>query len=232
MYLSPTDAILKTDPCKLKNVYLFSGLGADARVFQKLTFTYCNPVFINWITPQKKEPLTHYANRLCLQITEPNPILIGLSFGGMVAVEVAKLIPTEKVILINSAKTREELPPYFRALGRMRLQRFLPTSLAKRPNALTNWAFGATSPEMKALLAQILHDTDNRFLRWAIEQLICWKNRVLLPNTVHIHGTADHLIPIRFVKENYKIAGGGHLMLLDKAAAINILLEKIIFECG
>ena len=34
--------------------------------------------------------------------TSRNPILIGLSFGGMMCIEIAKLIPVEKVILISS----------------------------------------------------------------------------------------------------------------------------------
>ncbi len=217
-------------PLPAKTLYLFSGLGADARVFQKLTFGNCTPVFINWITPLKNEPLALYAGRLLSQLTAPNPVLIGLSFGGLVAVEVAKQLATEKVILLNSAKTRSELPPYFRAIGKTGLQNVLPAGIAQKPNALKNWAFGITSPETKKLLAQILNDTDPQFLRWAVGQLLRWKNETVLPNLVHIHGTADRLLPIRFVKANHEIAGGGHLMALDRASEISALLQKVIGE--
>ena len=211
-----------------QTLYLFSGLGADARVFQKLTFGNNNPVFINWIVPEKDELLSHYAGRLLSQLTAPNPVLIGLSFGGLVAVEVAKQLATEKVILLISVKTRSELPPYFRAFGRTGLQRVLPAGLAKKPNRIKDWAFGITSPQTKKLLAEILHDTDPQFLRWAVGQLLRWQNKTVLPNLVHIHGNADRLLPIRFVEANYEIADGGHLMPLDKAEEISALLQKII----
>jgi pimeloyl-ACP methyl ester carboxylesterase len=215
-------------PALPPTLYLFSGLGADARVFQKLTFGHCNPVFINWIKPYKRESLAHYAGRLLPQLTAPNPMLIGLSFGGLVAVEVAKQLATAKVILLNSVKTRSELPPYFRVLGRIGLQHILPAELAKKPNALTYWAFGTSTSETKILLAQILHDTDPKFVDWAVGQLLCWKNTTLLPNLVHIHGTADRLLPIRFIQADYEITSGGHLMPLDKAEEISALLQKII----
>ena len=82
----------------MKNVYIFSGLGADKRVFQKLDFSYCNATFIEWTAPLRHESFEHYASRILSQIKHENPILIGLSFGGMMAVEVAKLIKTEKEI--------------------------------------------------------------------------------------------------------------------------------------
>ena len=98
----------------MKTVYVFSGLGADERVFHKIDFSGYDVHFIKWITPQKNESIESYALRLTSQITKPLPVLIGLSFGGMMAVEVAKHIATEKIILISSAKSKNEIPFYFR----------------------------------------------------------------------------------------------------------------------
>ena len=89
-------------------IYIFSGLGADERVFQKLDFSDFKTTFVKWIIPQDKETIENYSTRLLAQITTKNPTLIGLSFGGIIAVEVAKQIDTEKVILIASAKTKIE----------------------------------------------------------------------------------------------------------------------------
>lgn len=79
-----------------KELYIFSGLGADERVFQKLDFFGFTTIFIKWVVPQEKETIEDYATRILNQITTTKPILIGLSFGGIIAVEVAKLIATEK----------------------------------------------------------------------------------------------------------------------------------------
>ena len=92
----------------MKTVYVFSGLGADERVFHKIDFSSYDVHFIKWITPKKNESIESYALRLTLQITKPLPVLIGLSFGGMMAVEVAKHIATEKIVLISSAKSKNK----------------------------------------------------------------------------------------------------------------------------
>ena len=109
-------------------IFIFSGLGADQRVFQKLDFSGFDVTFVNWIIPFEKETIEHYAARLLDQISGKNPILVGLSFGGIMAVEVAKQIETKKIILIASAKTKDEIPFYFQIAGKLNLQKLLPTS--------------------------------------------------------------------------------------------------------
>ena len=107
----------------LKNVYIFSGLGADERIFQRLDLSGFSTIFIKWEVPFKNETIENYASRLIRQITEPRPILLGLSFGGLISVEIAKQIETEKVILIASAQTREEIPLYYRLAGKLKLHK-------------------------------------------------------------------------------------------------------------
>ncbi|MEO1802961.1 MAG: alpha/beta hydrolase, partial [Cyanobacteria bacterium J06629_2] len=97
----------------LKDIYCVSGLGADERVFQKLKFQGYQPVHIKWVEPEPQETIAEYTKRLTTQIKSECPILIGLSFGGIVAVEMSKHIATEKVILISSTKNQQEIPFYF-----------------------------------------------------------------------------------------------------------------------
>lgn len=138
-----------------KELYIFSGLGADERVFQRLDFSGFSTTFIKWIVPQDTDTIEHYATRLLEQISTKKPTLIGLSFGGLIAVEVAKQIDTEKVILIASAKTKNEVPFYYRFAGKIGLHKLLPTRLLKNSNFITNWFFGTTSTFDKRLLKQI-----------------------------------------------------------------------------
>ena len=86
-----------------KELYIFSGLGADERAFQRLDFSDFSTTFIKWIVPHDTETIENYTTRLLDQITTTKPTLIGLSFGGLIAIEVAKQIDTEKVILIASS---------------------------------------------------------------------------------------------------------------------------------
>lgn len=76
----------------MKKVYILSGLGADERVFKYLDFKDLDITFVQWIKPKPHEKLMDYVERLREQIKQDNPILIGLSFGGIVAAELAKII--------------------------------------------------------------------------------------------------------------------------------------------
>lgn len=94
---------------------------------------------------QKRETIESYAARIRSQIKTKNPILLGISFGGMMAVEVAKQIETDKVILISSAKTKHELPSYYRFSGKLRLYKIIPTWILKSANMVVYWFFGVQS---------------------------------------------------------------------------------------
>lgn len=209
-----------------KELYIFSGLGADERVFQKLDFSDFSPTFIKWIAPQNAETIEHYATRLFDQIKTPRPTLIGLSFGGLIAIEVAKQIDTEKVIIISSAKTKNEIPFYFRFAGQLRIHKLLPKGLLKNSNIITNWFFGTSSIFDKQLLKQILIDSDPTFLKWAIDKVVRWTNQMQTKSLYHIHGTSDRILPLRFVNCNVRIKNGGHLMTLNKADELNKILRQ------
>jgi pimeloyl-ACP methyl ester carboxylesterase len=207
-------------------VYVFSGLGADERVFVNIDFAGLHPIFIKWITPQRKESIESYATKLLTQITSEKPVLIGISFGGIMAIEVAKQIETEKVIIISSAKTKNEIPYYLRWAGQLGIHKLFPASLLKQSNIFSSWLFGTTSASEKQLLKEILKDTDVIFLKWAIDCIVHWKNTTLLKNLKHIHGTSDRILPHSFVTCNYSINNGGHFMILNKAEEVTKLIQE------
>lgn len=212
----------------MQHIYLFSGLGTDERVFQNLDFSKYAITFVKWIEPTKNETIESYAKNLAKQIIHSNPILIGLSFGGIMAVEVAKQISTKKVILIASAKNKKEIPIYFRFLGWISIDALVPTSILKKSNFLSYWFFGVETEADKLMLKEILLDTNPIFLKWAISKIIRWKNITSVENLIHIHGTNDRLLPIYYVKCDEKIIGGGHFMTMNKSDEINKLLANYL----
>ena len=211
-----------------KELYIFSGLGADERIFMRLDFSNFKTTFIKWIKPIQNEPIEEYATRLLAQISSKRPILVGVSFGGIMAVEVAKLINPENLILISSVKTKYEIPFYFRFAGFLNLQKVLPLKLLKSSNFITYWFFGVSSKFEKQLLKQILVDTDSTFLTWAIGQLIHWKNQNVPKKFIHIHGTSDRILPLKFVDFDKKVKNGGHLMTISKSIEMNKYLKEIL----
>jgi pimeloyl-ACP methyl ester carboxylesterase len=208
-----------------QDLYLFSGLGADKRIFQKLDLSGYSVNYIEWKVPLDGETIEHYASRLLSQITAPNPTLIGLSFGGIMAIEVAKLIETEKVILISSIKSGNEVPFYYRWMAQAGLHKHIPSKFFKSTNFITNWLFGTVTPFDQQLLKEIMGDTNPDFFRWALGQIVQWKNQTLLKNLVHIHGTGDRILPIRFSGYDILVENGGHFMTLNRSDEINRILR-------
>lgn len=211
-----------------KQIYIFSGLGADERVFQQLDLSGFSVTHVQWVPIRKKESMAHYASRLMDQITTPKPILIGFSFGGMIATEIAKQIETEKIILLASAKTKKEIPICYRFAGKLNLHHIIPTKLMKNANFLTYWLFGVKSHEDKQLLKQILIDTDPVFLKWAIDKIVHWQNVTIPENCIHIHGTGDKILPFRYANSDIPIENGGHLITLDKAEQLTKIITEIL----
>ncbi len=210
-----------------KAIYIFSGLGADERVFQFIDFFEYKPVFINWIDPLRNETIESYAARISSKITAPNPVLIGLSFGGIIAVEVAKIIKPEKIILISSVQSKDEIPFIYRLAGMLRLHRIMPAAVMRKANFITYWLFGIKSDAEKKILAAILKATDPVFLSWAIDKILTWKNKSKTENLIQIHGTQDRLFP-SYKSADVIIKGGGHLMVLNRAEEVSCFLHDAL----
>lgn len=208
----------------MKDIYIFTGLGADERVFHKINFGNNRVTHIKWITPNANESLTQYAQRLTQQITTPLPILIGLSFGGMVAIEVAKCVAVAKIILISSAKNKSEIPPYYKWAGKVRLHKIINASLLVRANKLTNAFFSVRSADDRKIISSMMGASNVVFLNWAIDKIVHLQNTTTHANVVHIHGTADRILPFKYVQPTIAIKGGRHLMIMNKAKLVE---EKI-----
>ena len=207
-----------------KTVYLFSGIGADSSIFMNLKLPGYHKVYITWIPALPNETLTQYAGRIRSQITVEDPYFIGLSFGGIIAVEVSKLVRVEKMVLISSVRTKSELNKFQFFFMKLGLYRIIPGPMIKRANFLSYRYFGVRSENDKKALTKLLKDTDVTFFRWALKGIAYWDNKEVPERTIQIHGTADRVITSRLVHPDYRIKGGGHLMVLDKADTISKII--------
>ncbi len=212
----------------LKPIYFISGLGADERIFQWLRYDgYC-PVHLHWVAPERGESVEHYAQRLAAAIEEERPIIVGLSFGGIVAVEIAKQRETEKVILLSSVKQASEIPIYYKLFRALPIHRILPfKSILWAFYWLAYWLFSPESIEQKQLLKTVLVETDPHFLKWALHKVVVWNNQEVPETVVQVHGRCDRIFPYRCVTPDYTVENSGHLMVMTQAEAISDLIEKL-----
>lgn len=207
-------------------LYLLSGLGADKRVFDFLDLHGFKLIHIDWIKPLEDEKIESYARRLLHQIKTRRPTMIGVSFGGIIAIEIAKHIEINKLILISSVKTKADIPFRYRLAGNLWMNKLIPAPLYRKANFVVYWLFGVRKKKEKELLKTIMDDADNDFVDWATNEIVTWENEKQVPNVVTIHGTADRIFP--FKEADHKVKRGGHLMVVSKADEVSRILRSIL----
>ncbi len=206
--------------------YCISGLGADHRAFKYLDFGM-ELVHIKWIDPEPKESLTNYSFRLSEQIDTTEPfMLLGMSFGGIIANHISSFTNPQQTIIISSLLSRDHLPRIYKFVGNMGIYKLIPPFLLKPPMWLAYWLFSVKTQEDKKLLKAIIKDTDTRFLKWAIDKILTIKQIPSPKNRLVLHGTKDRLLPLRDDANIHHIKGGGHFMIIQRAEEINDILRK------
>ncbi|PLX01627.1 MAG: alpha/beta hydrolase [Marinilabiliales bacterium] len=209
----------------MTGVYFVSGLGADEKVFQNLHI-HSDTTTIQWVDPAGRETISEYALRLTDQIKSANSVLVGVSFGGIIALEIARLLPVKKVILISSMKSPEEIPSRIRFIGKCGLQKVFPAHSMPWCDSVTMKLFGAVSDFDKVLLKTVLRSMNTGFVNWAFKAMSHWQGVKLECDILHVHGTSDKIIPIQNVRADIEISDGTHFMISNKADAISEIINK------
>lgn len=212
----------------MNNIYCISGFGADERVFSKLNFEGNRVHFIPWLLPEKKERIADYARRMAEKIHHENPVLLGLSFGGMMCIEVAKFIGTRKVILISSIKSLNEVPLWMKLAGKTQLNKIFPLRSFRLFEPIQNYNLGIENKKELQLVREFRKNIGQQYTNWAANEILNWKNTWQPENIFHIHGSKDHMFPIRNIKTKYIIPGGGHFMVMNRAEKVNEMLGSIL----
>jgi pimeloyl-ACP methyl ester carboxylesterase len=212
-------------------VYFIPGIGADYRLFTyvRLPEGYI-PSYIHWTDPHNNEKLSDYAWRLTGQIDTTEPfILVGLSLGGMMAVEIAKRINPVCTIIISSIPVTTHLPKYFKFAGKLGMGKILPASLLKMASSAKH-ALTMSSAANRKLMFDIIRAGDDRFIRWALNAVLEWENKEVPKPFYHIHGTRDEIFPISLTTPTHIVKKGDHMFAVSKPDILNHMLKEIILS--
>jgi thioesterase domain-containing protein len=211
-------------------VYFMPGLAASVAIFEriKLPEDQFEMVFLEWEIPLEKETLAEYAKRMTTKIKHENPVLIGVSFGGILVQEMASFVAARKVIIISSVKTNLEFPRRMIIAKTTKAYKLIPLSLVQNIESLAKFSFGNKINQRLKLYEKFLSVRDKRYLDWAIEQVILWDRTVADQNVIHIHGDLDDIFPMKYIKKCIVVTGGTHILILNKYKWLNANLPSII----
>ncbi|GAA4460700.1 hypothetical protein GCM10023093_03810 [Nemorincola caseinilytica] len=209
-----------------KNIYCISGLGADQRLFANLEIEGHTLVPLPWVPYDEDDTMAGYATKMFHTIPEADPIVMGLSFGGMLTVEMCKAHKVRHGILVSSAKTRKELGYNISVLLAQSAMDILPDSAFNTPFWFELFSLGSHTDEERKLLRQIISDYDPKFVQWCIKALLSWENTEAPANIWHIHGTADRVITPSSVKPDHWVKGGSHIMVYNRAAEVSAWIAE------
>ena len=214
----------------LVHVYCMPGLAANPSIFEMISLPEDKYKihWLDWLLPKSGEKLVEYSARLCEKIKHENPVLIGVSFGGVIVQEMAQIMRVRRVIIISSVKSEKELPRRMRFARYTKVFKILPTSLARHLDALEKIAVGDFATKRAKLYKKYLSITDTRYLDWAIEQMVCWNRPEPYEGVVHIHGDKDEIFPYKYIDGCITVKGGTHVMIVNRFRWFNDHLAEII----
>lgn len=216
-------------------LYAIPGLGVDHRLFAALQLQHAEIRVLRWISPRHKEPLGDYAMRMAEQIDRSADFsLLGVSFGGMCCVEIARQLAPRHLVLVSTSKKRSELPLLIRMAKYLPLHRLFGDAFFVRMACLMYRRFGVLPGEQKKLFRAMLLDAPPAYFRDTISAIAGWMNTDAPRTFLHLHGDNDRILPLSCIdkkngeKQLRVIEKGTHFMILNSAPEIAGFIDELL----
>jgi pimeloyl-ACP methyl ester carboxylesterase len=198
---------------------ILPGMGADSNLYPKEQYKHLkNVLFADWPAYDGENTLEAMAQKVMDQhhITR-NMIVGGSSFGGMVAIEIAKKVGINKVILIGSATHPGFINPWLQKM------KFLTDIISFEK---IQGVAGVANRMLKSDLLYMFEKSDSKFLKSMCMALFDWEGLGTFNGEVcHIHGERDRIIfPPQGNVEI--IPKGGHLIALTHSEEVSKFIDK------
>lgn len=213
-------------------VYFMPGLAASSLIFERISLPtdVFETILLEWEIPLEKESLSDYAQRMAKKVTHEKPVLIGVSFGGILVQEMATFINVRKVIIISSVKSNLEFPRRLKVAKTTKAYKLIPMNLILNLENLAKFSFGEKINHRLKLYEKFLSVRDIGYLQWAVEKVILWNRTILDEKVIHIHGDMDDVFPMKYINDCIEVKGGTHIMILNKYKWFNTNLPAIILD--
>ena len=213
------------------HIYFVPGMAANSKIYEHISLdkTLFECHFLEWKIPTSKdESIQGYAQRMCEEIKHENPVLIGVSFGGIMVQEMSNIIATKKVIIISSVKSNLEFPNRFKLAKQTKAYKLFPAKIISNIEAYEKYFFSDFLKKRAELYKNYMSVRNADYLLWAIDTVLHWKQSDISSEILHIHGTKDEVFPIKNINSCIEIENGTHAMILTKAKKITHEIQQAL----
>ena len=212
------------------HVYYLPGLGTDHRVFEQLRIDATSVEFLPFQEPEVGESIRSYAGRMAENIKyNEGVVFVGLSFGGMLAQEIAAIRPVEKVVLVSTVKNSTEIPTFMKVARTIPLYK-IPVPVSWRAGTVRFWgrAFGLKHATATMMFKDMMTQYSDLYYRWSTHQIVNWKGMEHERPMLHLHGDEDLVFPIKNIDGCIVINGGTHSMIYTHADIVSKYINEFI----
>lgn len=212
-------------------IYFVPGLGANIKIFENISLPEDSYElhYLDWMLPlAQEESISDYAQRMAARIQHENPVLVGVSFGGVMVQEMSKHLNTKKVIIVSSIKSKKELPKRLRIAKNTKAYKLFPSSVVENFESYEKYFVGDFLQKRKELYKMYMSVRDARYINWAIHNVLNWQQEEPKEDILHIHGTEDGVFPKKHIKNCVEIDKGTHVMILTKAREISKIIANTL----
>lgn len=209
-------------------VYMISGLGADYKVLEKLSFnTTIDPVFIPWLVPKNQESFNDFVLRMAEVIdTEEDYYLLGYSFGGILVQEIHKIKPAKKIVILGSIRSDQEKSRFIKFGEVSKLPRLLPEKIFSPKSAVLYGFMRKLFDPKNPKILEYFTMKDPYYLKWSIEKITEWKFQEL-PDVIQILADKDIVFPIKNSKPDFVIQNATHLFPATRPKEVSKILQEL-----
>ena len=205
-------------------VYL-SGLGLGREFLHLRQPLGVEVVVPAWIEPLPGESVSSYAQRLAVSLKRDDVThLAGVSFGGVLALEMARVLKVKGVIVVSGILSPEELPWYFRALKsvpKIFLNFLLDVSFVMTAGIVSYC--GIFLPKNSIAFFKWYGNADKSLVKWGAPALLNWIPAYNIDDIslLRIHGDADGIFPHVDKGALTAVSGGGHVITVTHPESVN-----------
>ena len=210
-------------------IYCIPGLGLDHRVFSKLKIQNAELKFLDFIEPLENEKISDYAKRISTPIEEDNFSLLGMSLGGILAVEISRIRKVDHLFLISTIKNKSEMPSFFKYMDKLPTKSKTASKLAVDASVAFKPYYDKSDAEGNILFEKMIHAASVTFLAWGLKEIAHWQfDEELNCSFYHLHGTADLIFPIKNIDKAETVKGATHYMIYNNAEELSKRIEARI----